>query len=610
MKAFSKRATKGSEQKSNPNMVEKPFVPTEEQEFGKNLVTEEMMIKFEAPAGSGKSSALYYFARCNPVKSLGLVFNKSMAEEAERRSPDHVDWMTSHSLAYRHKGKMFQHKLSRPKGGRYVNVAATGTEIAIYFRLPDFHMNALSFISKNYVGLIVKDTVAQFEISADFEMERKHVPFHHIKDLDKRYGQDFPKKKFVDLVFRRAKELWEERIDPYSDVLMNHNTYLKLYHLSRPDLSEYKIIYFDEVQDVNPVTMDIVMMQKGKCKIVWIGDNYQSIYQFNGSINAMSKIDCKSARLTKSFRFGQKIADVAKTVLRNKLEITGNEGVNSEVSELENVIDRSEPYTILFRTNMELIFQAVRLITEGESVNVNVDLKDFVAMIKSAEALYSGELKKVKHEEILPFTTWEELVEESKHIAELGRCVSIVEGGEVENMVKTLHDHKNSKNAKVTICSAHKSKGLEWDQVILGGDYPSNYDHKGRFVGLKEQEENLLYVSVTRAKKALQVNPTVMELLEMDNKTLDGGEGLKVGNVKVQTLSEAESEMYFNDGLITPLGDHAQDAVNRGMDEYFSPMTCDVSGEVMPHGMSMNDLDSLMDAEGIEQDLKLWSARL
>ncbi|AUR94276.1 coil containing protein [Vibrio phage 1.193.O._10N.286.52.C6] len=80
--------------------------------------------------------------------------------------------------------------------------------------------------------------------------------------------------------------------------------------------------------------------------------------------------------------------------------------------------------------------------------------------------------------------------------------------------------------------------------------------------------------------------------------------------MKIMTLQEAESEMYFNDGLVTPLSDHAQDAVNRGMDEYFSPMTCDASGEVMPHGMSMNDLDSPMDAEGIEQDLKLWSARL
>jgi len=513
---FSKKANTATEDKSSVTKSNNPFVPTEEQEFGKNLVTKEMMVKFGACAGSGKSSSLYYFARCNPVPSLGLVFNKSMAEEATEKSPDHVEWMTTHSLAYRTKGKMFQHKLSRPKGGRYVNVAATGTEIAIYFRLPDFHMTEQSFISKNYVGLIVKDTVAQFEISEDFAMESKHIPYHHIKDLEKRYGDLFPKKKFKSLVFRRAKELWEERIDPYSDVLMNHNTYLKLYHLSKPDLSKYKILYVDESQDINPVTMDIILMQKDKCKIVWVGDEKQSIYGFNGAVNAMSKINCKQAYLTKSFRFGQNIADIAKHVLRHKMEIVGNEQINSVASREDGVVDRTKPYTLLFRTNMELIFQAVKLITEGEDVNVNVDLKDFVAMIKSAQALYQGDLKKVKHENILPFTTWEDLVEESNHIAELSRCVSIVEGEEADHMIKVLHSHKNNKNAKVTICSAHKSKGLEWKQVILGDDFPSNYDHKGRWVGLKEQEENLLYVSVTRAEESLQYNSTVAELLEVD----------------------------------------------------------------------------------------------
>ncbi|CAM0043310.1 DNA helicase [Vibrio phage K406] len=605
---FSKKAKTSTEDKSKPKTQSKPFVPTEEQEFGKNLVTKEMMVKFSAPAGSGKSSSLYYFARCNPVPSLGLVFSKKMAEEAEEKSPDNIEWMTSHSLAYRTKGKMFQHKLSRPKGGRYVNVAATGTEIAIYFRLPDFHMTEQSFISKNYVGLIVKDTVAQFEISADFEMEQKHIPYHHIKDLEKRYGDLFPKKKFKSLVFRRAKELWEERIDPYSDVLMNHNTYLKLYHLSRPDLSKYKIIYFDEVQDVNPVTMDIIMMQKAKCKIVWIGDSYQSIFQFNGAINAMDKIKCKEAKLTKSFRFGQKVSDVAKHVLRHKIEIVGNEDVDSKVSREDGVVDRSKPYTLLFRTNMELIFQAVKLITEGEDVNVNVDLKDFVAMIKSAQALYQGELKKVKHENILPFTTWEDLVEESKHIAELSRCVSIVEGDEADHMIKVLHSHNNRRNAKVTVCSAHKSKGLEWKQVILGDDFPSNYDHKGRWVGLKEQEENLLYVAVTRAEEALQYNSTVAEILEVDSADIDK---VNTVNVSVQTLSEYESDMYFSDGLLTPKGDHAQDAVNRGIEEYFSPEIDDNSGEQEFHGMSMNDLESSLGGLDVHNEqLKYYAGKL
>jgi len=518
MKGFSKKANTSNNEEVKQS---KPFVPTEEQEKGKDLVIKEKMVKFGAPAGSGKSSSLYYFGRENPVPSLGLVFNKTMALEAQAKSPHNITWKTTHSLAYARFGSSLQGKLSRPRG-RYVNVAMTGSEIAMYYRLPDFFMGEEGeYISKSYVGLIIKDTVNSFEVSADQELERSHVGYHHIKVLQKRYGDIFPKKKFVNLILRKAKDLWEERKDLYSDVMCTHNTYLKLFQLSNPDLSKYKVIYVDESQDLNPVTINIILQQKDRCKIVWIGDKYQSIYQFNGAVNAMATIDCASSYLTKSFRFGEKIAKVAHTILRGKLRIVGNETLDSKVSVDLSVIDTKQPYTILFRTNMELIYQSVKLITAGESVNVNTDLKDFVAMVKSAEALYTGEMKKIKHENILPFTKWEDLVEEGKAERELKRIASIVENGQAEEIIATLHEHDNKANAHITLTSAHKSKGLEWKQVILGNDFPSNYDHKGRFIGLSEQEENLLYVASTRAEMALQYNDTVQELLDLDNIDLE-----------------------------------------------------------------------------------------
>ena len=304
------------------------FSPTEEQSYCNTLLKKVPILKMEAVAGSGKSSTLYFLGRENPEPSLGLVFNKTMALEATEKSPDNIKWLTTHSLAYRSVGKMYQHKLSRPKG-RYVNVALTGAEIARYFNLPDFHFSqdGSSYVSKAYLGLIIRDTVNHFEISADQEIERKHVPFHHIKDLTKKHGDLFPKKKFVSLVFRRAKELWEERKDIYSDVMMNHNSYLKLYHLTNPDLSEYKILYVDEAQDINPVTMSIIMQQKDRCKIVWVGDKFQSIYKFNGCDNAMSNIEAPSCSLTKSFRFGQTIANVASTILQGKVKVVGNDNI-------------------------------------------------------------------------------------------------------------------------------------------------------------------------------------------------------------------------------------------------------------------------------------------
>ncbi|QXN60133.1 hypothetical protein KUA24_66 [Vibrio phage HNL01] len=502
--------------------VAKEFKPTEQQAYAETLFTgiSEGVIKVEASAGSGKSTTLHHLGTKDRRPTLGLVFSKDMAAESREKSTAkgnaHVEWRSTHSLAYGKFGMKYQHKLKRPQG-RYVNVAGTGSEIAKYFRIPDFYLDSDVFISKAFIGLIIKDTVNRFEVSSDFELKKdKHLAFHHLKDLKKRYGDMFPADKFGNLIYRRALDLWEERIDVYSDVLINHNTYLKLYHLSKPELwRDYSVIYVDEAQDLNPVTLDIIEMQKGKSKIVLVGDTYQSIFQFNGAVNAMSSVKTDNcAPLTKSFRFGKKIADIATAILQEEMVVEGLDSIDS-VAGLDSGVDYDKPYTMLFRGNMELIFTAAKYISEGKDVQVYVDLKDFVNSVNSAKELYEGNLNKVKSEKIIPFSTWDELKEEAKSDPELGRLVKIVEADEADSIVKKLKSHKNDTKAHITMMSAHKSKGLERSQILLANDFPSNYNQKGEWVGLCDQERNLLYVAATRAMHGLQYNKTVQELIDV-----------------------------------------------------------------------------------------------
>lgn len=630
-KGFSKKANKSTQVDQGiteelplrpvANVVKRAFVPTEEQQFAEKLFTSihKGVVKIAALAGSGKSTTLYYLGGLDKRPSLGLVFGKDMAVEAREKSPSHIDWRSTHSLAYRKFGSKYQHKLSRPSG-RYINVAGTGGEIARYFRIPQFDLDENSFISQAFIGLIIKETVGAFETSVEEVVGKEHVPYHHIRDLQKRHGDLFPKKKFVSLIVRRAKDLWEERKDLYSDCLITHNTYLKLFHLSNPDLSlEYSVIYVDEAQDLNPVTLDIVMRQQDKCKIVLVGDHFQSIFQFNGAVNAMAAINGKEAALTKSFRFGQPIADVATAILQNKAKVLGNEDIKSHCG-TEDVVDESKPYTILFRGNMELIFTAVKAISEGKDVQVYVDLREFVGMVTSAKELKAGNLKGVKSENIIPFATWDELKNEGKSDPALGRLVSIIEGDDADRIVTALKGHRNDTKAHITMLTAHKSKGLEWEQVVLANDFVSNYNSKGKWVGLSDQERNLLYVAATRAEKVLQYNKPVQELLdvlpvkcemtysEYEEERLpnEGYEVTRHGkeyyavpdedgveclygsythylavnhdntngsvdvNCTVQTLESYEMGMFDTGGLISPKGLHAQDAVNRGIDEYMN----------------------------------------
>jgi superfamily I DNA/RNA helicase len=86
---------------------------------------------------------------------------------------------------------------------------------------------------------------------------------------------------------------------------------------------------------------------------------------------------------------------------------------------------------------------------------------------------------------------------------------------------------RNTDDPEIILTTAHKSKGREWDVVWLASDFPSNWNNKGEWVGLRDEERNLLYVAVTRARKHLIYNDTVKELLDREPTTADVEEAYK-----------------------------------------------------------------------------------
>lgn len=469
------------------------------------------ILKIEAVAGSGKTSTLALMAKSILDSSLYLAFNKVTATEASGKFPSHVTCKTTHSIAFAEKGCDIQHKLTRPQGA-YRNVAGTGSEIGKFLKLEAIQYGTEEEphnISQSYQGLLVKYTLAIFEQSSDNKIQEKHVPKSElIKKAEKSKGLNV--NKVVNTILAAAKKLWEKRIDPDSSVLATHDTYLKLYQLSKPILP-YKLLYLDESQDTSDCVLDIVKNQFDKMKVILVGDSRQAIYVWRGAINAMEKVEAKSLPLSKSFRYGQAVADIANKVLREAIKIEGNENISSIVG--TNVIDYSKPYTRLFRTNIELLTCAVTAKEQGLSVSIEIDFKDFVRLLQSAQALFRDDIKSVKHERIIPYTTWDEMVEDSKEERDLKKLVDAVESGVSERWINALENHYEVPNPDVIFTTAHKSKGREFSQVQLENDFPSNYGKGGKWIGLSIEEENLLYVACTRAIDVLQYNSTVVEIL-------------------------------------------------------------------------------------------------
>jgi len=477
--------------KTNPEEDQNKIV--EASKYGNN-------IKIEARAGCGKTTTLKKIAESNVKPSLYIAFNKNMAKEASEKFPSHVKCMTGHALAYSMFGSVISHKLSRPQG-QYKNVAGTGSEVAKYYGLSPVFRNGKCVLTSAYLGLLAISTVSAFEYSKSKKIKRKHVPLATLeKKVAEFEGVDI--KDIVDKVFDTAKKLWEDRKNPESIVLASHDTYFKLFQLSKPVL-DYDAIYLDEAQDSNDAMMDIINRQT--CQVIMVGDSYQSIYGFRGATSALDKFDADEYVLNGSFRFGDLLANKATNLLSDDKGVfgLGSTSVNNANDVDISVLGKDS--CLIFRTNMALVSTAIDIISNG----MNVDMPntyDLRSAIDSAIELKNGNINKVKHSKLLQFSSWEEFESAKEDDQDLKSLYNMVSGDEKQLFRKLAVLNKNDPSkAQITLRTAHGCKGLEWDTTVIMNDFsddPATYE-KDR------QESNLMYVALTRAKNTCYYNDVV-----------------------------------------------------------------------------------------------------
>lgn len=486
------------------------FQLTQEQEDIIAAVALGKPVKIKAFAGAAKTSTLVFASEGLGHRCLYLAYNKRMQEEAKTKFPAHVEVRTVHSVAYQSMGVRIAHKLSRPRGA-YRNVCGTASEVARYFKLWDIPLKNGKKILGISLGKVVRDTVSAFENSAHDAIGEQHLRLGKVRKFI--LAGLITKAHIQRLVLPKARELWEARIDEHSPIMATHETYLKMFQLSKPNLG-FRTVFLDEAQDSNDCVLDIVLSQKAQ--VVIVGDDYQSIYQWRGSINALNKVDFPEYHLTTSWRFGQQVADVARVILEQTVPsapIKGNPAIETLLTTKSSEIPI--PFTKIFRTNIELLLEAVELMATGVDVHIEVDFRDLLNALSSAEALYHNDMKAVKHDLFVGFADWNEARQEGETDGEVGRLVRLIEKGDHLMIRAELEHYEYPANPVATYITAHKSKGLEWDNVVIAHDFPSAYkeDEDGEIVwGLDEQGRNLMYVAQTRAKKRLYVGEILQEI--------------------------------------------------------------------------------------------------
>lgn len=476
--------------------------PTDEQQAAIDIAGDGSSCVIQALAGTGKTSTLRMIAERNPDRRYQFVaFNRAIVNDVAGSFPDNVTAKTAHSLAFGAVGRKYGDRLG---GGRMKSI-----EIARRLKIDPFECEVLGtrkVLQRGFLGGLVKRSVTLFCQTDDPEPTTIHVPF--VPGLDeprivetpdgpKRLNRRGPNHVALTMQLEPAiRAYWKDVQDPHGVLPFEHGHYLKMFELNDPKIAADAVL-FDEGQDASPVMLSIVQQQNGQ--LILVGDSYQSIYGWTGAVDALERADPDAPRtwLTKSFRFGPEIADIANDVLRDldaPVEVTGA-GPAGFVGEIER------PDVMLFRTNAKAVATALQELRAGTRVALVGGADEVVNFARSADELKNG--GRAWHPDLACFDTWGEVqdyVQNDPNGSELKLLVELCDDFGADVIVAELSRCTDERRAELVLSTAHKSKGREWGEVALADDYP---DPENRDVS--DEDKRLLYVAATRAKTGLDV---------------------------------------------------------------------------------------------------------
>lgn len=291
-------------------------------------------------------------------------------------------------------------------------------------------------------------------------------------------------------------------------------------------LEKFDVVFVDECQDLNAAQRKLVSLSlKPNGKFIAVGDEYQAINGFAGADSeSFTKLvelaNGNKLPLSVNYRCGKKIIE---KVTNFAPEIGIKADKNAIDGNVENITDlKNVAYgdMIISRTTAPLISVCLKLIAAHK--NAFVKGRDIMENLLKLIEKHEGKSKNTA-------TLLNNLdKEKAKLIAKLEKkgvknpdthtsvlalidkieCIKVLAEGfvKIADMKKTLNeifqDYNNSKNS-VCLLTAHKSKGLETDNVFIIDTEKFPLKWKNQLEWQYQQEINLMYVAYTRAKKNL-----------------------------------------------------------------------------------------------------------
>lgn len=486
------------------------FKLTEEQEAILKQ-TEKMkqgeILLINALAGCAKTSTLKIISENNlNSKFLYLAFNRKIVDEAKVSFPNNTKATTLHALARAYSGRKPLKFMNMEIIKKILHIdIATSKE---YFTI----FNAL----KAY------QTFCQSAFSID---ELDELKIDTRKKLEDEFKQRFENKNMDFIIDQRIKGI--DYVEEIHDAILNSNfttfdTFLKEFVESSDQRNfDYEYIVLDESQDVSKLLAKFIisLIRAKRYKLIIVGDNNQKIYGFLGNTNLSLVVEqlypelATSMTLTKSFRFSvdSNIEKLSNQLLKlREEEVFGARETLPIPSKEDRVAYLSRGTFPLLAMSIHQILNQKEYHLYGGISNFNIkEIKDIYNLFvhtkklkefldKDFKSLTSEKIIEIlsKNREKIPFPKLEtdslkafssffelENFASSRAIFDLQDNINIVyfifskkkaletikdntTGHMVDEFFSLIEKHSDEKSNTI-ISTIHKSKGLEFESVII-----------------------------------------------------------------------------------------------------------------------------------------------
>lgn len=435
-----------------------------------------------ARAGVGKTFSLIHSLKFVPKgkKVMLAAFNKSIANELKDRCPPYVDCNTIHSFGYSAVKKRF------------------GSDVQFFGgKMHSIYQQLVDPKKQDLMDSLCEFTTLCKSCLADYPSKIKYlIKKHSINTCD------LTEDEYISVVIKgldKCKKITKQ-ID-YGDMIY----FPYVYNLS---IGKYDYIFIDEAQDMSPAQLKIALSAAHETsKIIIFLDPKQAIYSFMGADiknveETLEQLSAKQFKLPITYRCPKNVVFIAQKYAADfQYTKDAPDGEVKDILDTELLDYVKKGDFILSRTNAPLIKICMKLIKNKIPANIQgSDIADNLIWFinksntKSIDA-FKKYLEKYRKKEIA------KLVLENKSIEYVQDRVETLENlcenaktvQELLDLIKALFTKTDDRD-KIILSSTHKAKGLERDNVFLLWD---------TFKQTSEEEKNISYVAITRARKKL-----------------------------------------------------------------------------------------------------------